>query len=483
MKRAFEKMVGPLVWVWVIAGAAAAHAQLKETVLHSFSGGIDGHQPYAGLIQGTDGALYGTTFSGGSENAGIIFKVMPDGSGSTPIYNFTASQSDPGGAVNPFGLVQGVDGALYGVTGFGGTKGYGMVFKISTDGTGYTVLHEFGMQSTSGYEPAAGLAVGSDGFLYGTTQFGGANGAGGVFKLAPDGTGFQDLYEFGDFPGDGQAPQATLLPGNDGQLYGTTSHGGASAVGGVSGLGTVFRLSTNGGSATILHSFLPADGDGQYPCGAGLAQGPDGTLYGVTQQGGSSANGANSGFGTVFKLNADGSGYTVLHNFSASGVDGKYPNSTLVLGTDGQLYGTTETGGAADAGTVFRLGTDGTNYTVLYEFGKSSTDGQYPVAPLIQAYDGGLFGTTQSGGTSGFGTVFRLAPAPPVFTSLARLPNQAFRLTLKAAPNFEYRIETSEDHRHWAALTNVFNFDGTVQVVDPTAASASKRFYRAVWTP
>src|SRR5262245_20343175 len=156
--------------------SASGWAQLDERVLHSFAGGNDGEEPYAGLVQGRDGALYGTTFLGGAHAAGLLFKVNPDGSGNAPILSFERNSIEPGGIANPSGLIQGPDGVLYGTEGFGGTNEEGSVFRVNPDGTGFAVLLSFSHLLSGPYEPTAALVQGSDGMLYGTTQFGGLGG-------------------------------------------------------------------------------------------------------------------------------------------------------------------------------------------------------------------------------------------------------------------------------------------------------------------
>ena len=202
--------------------------------------------------------------------------------------------------------------------------------------------------------------------------------------------------------GDGASPTAGLVQGSDGALYGTTFYGGSS------GDGTVFKLSTLDGinySETVLHSFTcGSDGANAY---AGLVQGSDGALYGTTAMGGSSSY---SAAGTVFKLStADGTTYseTVPYSFTG-GSDGLYPQAGLVQGSDGALYGTTEEGGSSGFGTVFKLSTDGLVYTVLYSF-TGGSDGGYPDGGVVIGSDGALYGTTYQGGDSGLGVVFKIA--------------------------------------------------------------------------
>ncbi len=460
--------------------ANIAHAQLTLTVLHSFTGGLDGQQPQAALVQASDGLLYGTTYMGGSNNAGTIFRVSPDGSGNTSIYHFPKNPFNPGGLSDPSGLIEGTDGALYGASGGGGT-GLGSVFRINKDGTGFTTLHTFSLGQGGGYQPSAALVLARDGKLYGTTMFGGLYAMGTVFTMRTDGSGFVQLYSFGG-AGDPQQPMAPLVQGVDGYLYGPTPVGGASAVGGASGFGTVFKISTNG-SETVLHSFLPSGGDGQYAYG-GLVQGKDGTLYGVTQQGGSASSGGSTGLGTVFKLMPDGSGYTILHNFDPTvGGDGNYPWPGLVIGNDGALYGTTERGGSNDVGVVFKLRPDGSDYTILYTFGSTPGGGSNPRAPLVRASDGGLFGTAPLGGSANCGTLFRLAPSPATISLSKAATGQSLQISVWSAPCFDYRIEVSTDQAQWVVLTNVYSSTGLLQISDPDALKFPRRFYRAAWVP
>jgi uncharacterized repeat protein (TIGR03803 family) len=267
-----------------------------------------------------------------------------------------------------------------------------------------------------GADSVAGLVQGTDGNLYGTTQNGGANdacsvvGCGTVFKISPSGT-LTTLYSFCSQSGctDGYRPVAGLIQGADGNFYGTTQFGGASGAC-TGGCGTVFKI-TPSGTLTTLHSFDGTDGNDLFF--AGLIQATDGNLYGATYLGG--ANGTNTG--TVFKITPSGA-LTTLYNFcSQSGcTDGRYPYGGLVQATDGILYGTTQTGGAngTNAGTVFKITPSGT-LTTLYSFCAETgcTDGYDPTAALVQATNGNFYGTTTFGGADGDGTVFILTVQTP----------------------------------------------------------------------
>ncbi len=240
--------------------------------------------------------------------------------------------------------------------------------------------------------PCAGLTAGSDGKFYGTTQDGGAAGGGTVFRLNPDGTAFEVLHAF-TCASDGCTSLAGLTAGSDGKFYGTTRGGGAA------GGGTVFRVNPDGTAFEVLHAFI-CESDGCFPS-AGLTAGSDGKFYGTTSCGG------GRGGGTVFRLNPDGTAFEVLHTFTC-GSDGCVPAAGLTAGSDGKFYGTTDGGGAAGGGTVFRLNPDGTAFEVLHAFTCESGDGCGPDAGLTAGSDGKFYGTTRFGGGGG-GTVFRLA--------------------------------------------------------------------------
>jgi uncharacterized repeat protein (TIGR03803 family) len=352
----------------------------------SFNPTLTTFQPEGGLILGTDGALYGTTrlmgaFSGG----GAVFKMQPDGTGFTVLHLF----SGPDGADPLVGVIQGLDGALYGTTRGGGATGVGVVFRLRTDGSGFTQLHNFNSAS-DGYWPAAGLVQGADGTLYGTARHGGTGGLGTLFKLQPDGDGFTVLRSLG--AADGSYPEASLLVGADGALYGTALQGGTSSF------GTIFKLQADGTGFTVLRSFAGADG--RLPS-AGLVQGSNGTLYGTTSEGGT------NGLGTVFKLQPDGTGFGLLHSFTFS--DGSQPQAGVILGTDGRLYGTTAFGGAfSNQGAAFSVRTDGGGFALLHSF--NGGDGQRPLAGLVEGPDGTLHGVASELGPAGGGGVFRLVP-------------------------------------------------------------------------
>ena len=319
------------IFLLCVTTAIASPAQTFTTLIFDFS---DGSLPYAGLIQATDGNLYGTTFQGGTNGGGTAFKISPSGTLKT-LYNFCSLSGCADGNALSGGLVQVGNGNLYGTTQQGGpNNGSGTVFKITLSGT-LTTLHNF--DTTDGRYPYAGLVQASNGDLYGTTQGGGTNNEGTVFKITPGGT-LTSLHSFCSQTGcpDGSSPYAGLVQATDGNLYGTT------VLGGAGGEGTVFKI-TPSGTLTTLLSFAGTDGAQPY---AGLIQATDGNLYGTTKFGGANND------GTIFKITLSGT-LTTLHSFDAT--DGSDPYAALVQDTNGSFYGTTLTNGSNTYGTVFRL--------------------------------------------------------------------------------------------------------------------------------
>jgi uncharacterized repeat protein (TIGR03803 family) len=307
------------------------------------------------------------------------------------------------------GLVQATTGNLYGTAQYGGADGFGTVFNISPDGV-LTRLYSFCPQGgcTGSSFPRA-LIQGTDGNFYGTTGLGGANGYGTVFKITPAGT-LTTLYNFCSQSGctDGYEPWA-LVEGTDGNFYGTTYYGGAS------GDGTVFKI-TSDGTLTTLYSFCSQTdcSDGGNPA-AGLVQASDGNFYGTT------TGGAQPFMGTVFRITPGGSLRTLYRFCSQEGVcpDGYCPRGALLQAGDGNFYGTTVYGGANGLldGTIFKISPSG-KLTTLYSFCSQSgcTDGYQPAAGLVQGTDGNFYGTTFLGGAHSGGTAFKITPTGKLTT-------------------------------------------------------------------
>jgi uncharacterized repeat protein (TIGR03803 family) len=421
--------------------------------LHSFgSTNLLGENPEGTLIQCQDGFIYGVTSHGGITAGGTVFRVVPDGTGYTTLYQFDNSLGSSDGYLPAAGLLAGSDGALYGTTYAGGTNGNGVVFRIRKDGTGYLILHHFGFFDAAGppqgviegtdgalygsteqivfkmdknggnfmtlfqttnfiSDPYAlnGLIQGSDGQLYGTSWMGGTNDLGTIFKLRTDGAGFSVLWRFTGTNGDGSEPMTALVEAKDGVLFGTTRSGGTNHY------GTIFRLNKDGGGYAVVHNFNSVPNDGSWP--NVLKQGSDLMLYGTTEHGGT------AGLGAVIRLNEDGTSYAVIKSLPSSPADGSYPRAGLLEGADGWLYCTAYSGGRYSRGTLFRLHKDGGGYATLRTFLFWPSDGTTPRTALMEGSDGALYGTTDPDGAAGISTVFRLRKDGTDYSMLATFSN------------------------------------------------------------
>jgi uncharacterized repeat protein (TIGR03803 family) len=388
-----------------------------QKVLHNFwNNGTDGIYPYAALILDGAGNLYGTTSGGGDYFGGTVFEITPDGSGGwteKKLYNFRNDGLD---GTTPYGsLIFDAAGNLYGTTSQGGDYGSGTVFELTPNGSGGWTekkLHNFSFfyGTTDGNSPQSSLIFDRAGNLYGTTSQGGDFKVGTVFELSPNGSGGwteTKLHSFRNNGADGTAPYGSLIFDAAGKLYGTTSQGGDFSV------GTVFELAPNGSGGwteTKLHNFGLYGTDGANP-NASLIFDAGGNLYGTT------AGGGGQQAGIVFELMPNGSGgwtETKLHTFNNDGRDGAYPYGSLTLDGAGNLYSTTYFGGSFSGGTVFEISPvegGGWNETVLYSFNFDGQDGASPyLANLVSDVAGNLYGTTGSGGAYNAGILFELTP-------------------------------------------------------------------------
>lgn len=302
-------------------------------VLHTFTGASGDGSSASGSPTVSGTSLFGVLDRGGSANLGAIYTMNTDGSGFSLLHSFAGGSGDgsfPGGSLTLSGST------LYGATTTGGTSGsgglgYGTVYKLNTDGTGYTILHNF---DTSGEGPSALTLSGSK--LYGST-FNSTSSGGTIYSMNLDGSGYTTLHTFA-FSTEGQGPQALTLVGTT--LYGLALNDGTG------GDGTLFELNLDGTGFHILHSFTGGTADGQAP--SGDLSYANGKLYGITDAGGS----ANKG--VLFSINPDGSSYTLVHSFTDSpdGADG----ADLTMSADGSvLYGATINGGTGGDGTVFSV--------------------------------------------------------------------------------------------------------------------------------
>ena len=399
-----------------VLGAATAIAVPAQTysILHTFDG-TDGAFPQAGLVQATDGDLYGATHSGGANNAGAVFEITPAGT-LTTLHSFCPKKGCKDGEWPIAALVQATNGDLYGTSQLGGAKGDGGIFKITPAGK-FTTVYGFcslGPNCADGDDPWAGLVEATNGDLYGTTYYGGTgcfpDGCGTIFKITANGK-LATLYSFQG--ADGANPSAGLVEDTNGDFYGTTLYGGANAG------GTVFKI-TPGGKLTTLYSYCSQSGcaDGEFP-EAGLLQATNGDFYGTTSAGGANGVGLCANlpcpYGTVFRITPGGSLKTLYSFCSQSNcADGENPYGALIQATDGTLYGTTLAGGVNGVayggyGTIFEI-TPGGGFTMLYSFCSQSgcADGYKPYAGLIQDTNGDFYGTAFSGGANS-GTVFSLS--------------------------------------------------------------------------
>lgn len=342
------------------------------------------------LLLASDGNVYFGSFAGG-KGTGAIARLTPDGVVST-LYSFKEDGTE---GVNVLGPLLEAGGALYGTTYFGGAEGGGTLFRVTLDGA-FTLLHSFGGGHPNPILPYTGVALGSDGLLYGTTLNGGNDNKGTIYRVATDGTGFTVLHEFDG--GSGENPEGTLIAGADGLLYGTTLLGGAS------NRGTIYRISTSG-AHEVLFSFPPlgafnnqglaTNATGANPR-AGLLLAADGNFYGTAYQGG------EFGHGSVFRFTPAGQ-LSVFYSFRGPSFDGSGPLAAVTQDAAGNFYGTTERGGYLHRGSAYRLAPDG-SFSLLHSFSGSSIDGQTPYAGVRPAH-GKLYGASYTDSVGGAGAI------------------------------------------------------------------------------
>jgi uncharacterized repeat protein (TIGR03803 family) len=452
--------------------------------LHHFTNTPDGANPRGGLIL-SGGFLYGTTQQGGTLGAGTIFRINPDGTGITNLHNFpplevsaTLETFTNGDGAYPVLVLVDAAGTLYGTSAFGGTNGDGTIFSLSADGSVFTVLYTFSRVVGSGSEgtnsdgsgPSSSLILSGD-TLYGVTMTGGASACGALFAINTNGLGFTNLHSFTG-GGGGRTPAGGLrLSGST--LFGTTAQGGANTE------GMVYSIQTDSTGFSDLFDFpndyTDGNSEGAFPQGTLVLSGE--TLYGAASSGGI---GGAGGAGVIFSLAADTPhAFTNLHSFNSS-IDGGDPIMDLIL-VDGVLYGTTISGGSANNGSVFCIGTNG-GFTNLHTFeataGSTATnsDGATPFCTLLYA-NNSLYGLASRGGAYGHGTLFKLVlPGPALsltgFTATSfacSWPTNASGFTLQSAPSLQ--------PANWSNVTvtpSVVNGFYTVTV----PFSAAQQFYR-----
>jgi len=392
--------------------AQSARAQ-TFTVLHNFTGGNDGGTPIGSLTLDAAGGLYGTTIAGGAKGLGTVFRLVRSGN-AWQLYVFYAFNglNNLEDGISPYaGVVVGPDGFLYGTTHSGGDgngcmqwHGCGTVFSLKPGRTveqwDEIVLHRFG--SADGSNPYQGdLVFDRAGNLYGTTRNGGAYQQGAVYEMTSNRGIWTEtvLHSFGGSP-DGASPLSGIVFDQQGNLYGTTSGGGAN------GWGAIYRLRPSGAgwSEDLLYSFTNG-ADGGAPA-AGLILDAAGNLYGATQGGGS------GGGGTVFELSPEaGDTWSFSTLAGLQGPSSGGPNGGLVMDAAGSLYGTTSGDGVDDWGSVFQLtwSNGAWGYHSLHDF-TGGMDGGTPESSLVLDANGNLYGTASLGGMYGQGVAFKIAP-------------------------------------------------------------------------
>jgi uncharacterized repeat protein (TIGR03803 family) len=368
-----------------------ASASLAQTVrvLYNFDGTVGSNPANISLMQGQDGQLYGTTVFGGTYGLGAIFKINPAGH-VTALHSFNRTD----GTYPGIGLTSVSDGNFYGTAQQGGTTDYGVLFKMTPTGS-LTVLHNFSNNGTDGIFPVSPPILASDGNLYGTTEFGGANNAGTVYKFTPGGV-FTIIYNYSFTEGAGADFSPTQ--GGDGSLY-------VVAAGGGNNCGSVIKISTAGVLSDTYLFDCRAGGGG--PQGS-LLQGSDGNFYGSTFNGGAYS------LGVLFKLSANFD-YTVLNSFGATATDGTQPSGGVIQATDGDFYGVTFRGGTFNDGTIYDYSLGGIYTSLLSWDVNLDTEGQF-----VQHTNGVLYGVSYEGGTHNLGTVYSLNVGLGPFVAVVR---------------------------------------------------------------
>lgn len=385
----------PLLAALAITFTLTTRTQAQTVTTFANFNGSDGSEPIAGpLIQATDGNYYGAAYYGGGHVEGTVFQVTPSGSISA-IYSFCSRDFCFDGFSPESGVILGIDGSLYGTTFYGGPHGGGSVFKVTLKGE-LTTLYRFCLiRSCPDGQWPNGLIQASNGEFYGTTTNLGANSGGGgtIFQISSTGR-FKTLYNFCSQSQctDGVSPGAGLIQASNGNLYGTTTAGGAYNA------GTVFEI-TLAGQLRTLYSFCAQSNcpDGSEP--VGLMQAADGSLYGATWHGGA------YGYGSVFKLTTTHQLIT-LHSFDET--DGEFPGAPIQA-NDGNFYGTARYGSVNNGGTIYEITSSGV-FSSLYSFCSSllNCTGQIPGA-LWQAPNGTIYGPAFGGNGNGWGIIFGLS--------------------------------------------------------------------------
>lgn len=377
--RSFRLVLAAAAFLCALPAGAAAP---REKILYAFGSPPDGASPQGAVALDAQGDVWGTTFAGGTDGFGTVFRISKKGA-ETLVHDF-ASYRD--GARPVAGLTPDGHGNFFGTTTYGG--GAGTVYRVNSAGK-VKILYRF-YNVPDGAVPWGGVAIDAAGTLYGTTANGGAHGFGSIYRLTPD--GHETVLHSFTFGPDGAYPYCTPVLDAQGRLFGTASSA-------ATGPGVVWRLDTATGALDVLHAFAGGSGDGASPLG-NLALDAAGNVYGTTQVGG------QFGEGVVFQVTPAGQ-ETVLHAFAGS--DGANPLGGVTIDAAGTLYGTTYDLGARNGGNVFRLSPATGAFRILYSF-SGGEDGGYPqAAPVVDA-QGDIYGvTTLGGGLWSGGAVYRIS--------------------------------------------------------------------------
>ncbi len=356
-----------------------------------FDGTANGSQPNGSLMQATDGKLYGMTYQGGANSMGVLFQYDP----STNIYTKKFDFDGTNGSKPLGSLIQASDGKLYGMTSIGGANGFGVIFQYETSTNTYTKKVDF-VDTTIGRSPNGSLMQATDGKLYGMTFAGGANNFGIIFQYDPSTNICANKFDF-DGAANGSTPSGSLMQASDGKLYGMTSAGGANTF------GVIFRYNPTDSTYSKKFDFDgPANGSTPY---GSLMQASDGKLYGMTYTGG------QNGFGVIFQY--DPSMNTEIKKYDFDGNNGSSPYD-LMLASDGKLYGTTNTGGLFGSGILFQYTPSTNTFSKKFDF-NISQNGITPYGSLMLASDGKLYGMTSGGGANGYGVILQYDPSTNIY--------------------------------------------------------------------
>jgi len=414
-----------------------------NTVTPAFSfNAVDGKYPgRAGLLQASDGKLYGMTSQGGSNSVGVIFLYDPADSTYTSLMDFDWQNEN---GINPAGsLMQASDGKLYGMTTQGGSGAAGVIFSYNPATSSYVKLHDF--DGTNGGLPQGSLIQASDGKLYGMTTSGGAYGSGVIFSFDPVNSKYSKLNDFKS--ASGRLPWGSLMQAFDGKLYAMTTYGGSNDY------GVIFSFDPATATYVKLHDF---DGTNGGLPQSSLIQASDGKLYGMTNTGG------NGDYGVIFSYEYITATYTKLKDFDKT--NGGNPNGDLLQASDGRLYGMTTSGGRNVSGAIFSFYPTTATYIKLHDF--YDTSGSYPYGNLVQATDGNFYGMTNSGGITDCGVIFSYESTIPAYTKLRDFGNNHTGNSIRGSlieDEAKKLYGMTYEGGHYG-LGTIFSFDATTSV-------------------